>query len=122
MRYSHPVWMVERWLAEFGPEETIALCRANNKPAPNTIRTNTLKITRAGLVERLQGEGLYVAETAYAPEGLIIEGFNSLGSMSSFQEGLFQVQDESSMLAGRALMPHPALCVDACSAGGKTTP
>lgn len=123
LRYSHPVWMVESWLAEFGPEETIALCRANNKPAPNTIRTNTLKITRAGLVERLQGEGLYVAETAYAPEGLSIEGFNSLGSMPSFQEGLFQVQDESSMLAGRALMPSPgSFVVDACSApGGKTT-
>jgi len=123
LRYSHPAWMVERWLAEFGPEETIELCRANNKPAPNTIRTNTLKITRARLVERLRGEGLTVSETVYAPEGLVIEGFYSLGSLPSFQEGLFQVQDESSMLASRALMPSPgSFVIDACSApGGKTT-
>ena len=56
------------------------------------------------------------------PEGLIIEGFNSLGSMSSFQEGLFQVQDESSMLVGRAFAVTLFFVVDACSApGGKTT-
>lgn len=123
LRYSHPAWMVKRWLEEFGPEGTIALCRANNKPAPNTIRTNTLKITRSDLAERLKAEGLLVSETVYAPEGLKIEGFYSLGSLASFREGLFQVQDESSMLAGRALMPSPgSFVLDACSApGGKTT-
>ncbi|OPZ74029.1 MAG: Ribosomal RNA small subunit methyltransferase B [Firmicutes bacterium ADurb.Bin456] len=123
LRYSHPAWMVERWLKEFGLDGTIALCRTNNEPAPNTIRTNTLKITRGGLVERLKREGLSVSETIHAPEGLKIEGFYSLGFLPSFQEGLFQVQDESSMLASRALMPVPgSFVVDACSApGGKTT-
>jgi len=123
LRYSHPAWLVESWLARFGTEETISLCRANNEPAPNTIRTNTLKLTRAGLATRLREDGLAVCETAYAPEGLNIEGFFSLNSLKAFQEGLFQVQDESSMLAGRALMPQPgARVLDACSApGGKTT-
>ena len=88
LRYSHPAWMVERWLAEFGPEETIELCRANNKPAPNTIRTNTLKITRARLVERLRGEGLTVSETVYAPEGLVIEGFLFPGLAAVISRGL----------------------------------
>ena len=31
---SHPVWMVERWLARFGAEATRALMLANNRPAP----------------------------------------------------------------------------------------
>lgn len=121
--YSHPAWIVERWIKEFGLEKTIQLCRANNEPAPNTVRTNTLKITRAELVERLKGEGLDVSETTYAPEGLNIEGFFSLGSLAAFREGLFQVQDESSMLAARALMPEPgSYVIDVCSApGGKTT-
>lgn len=123
LRYSHPAWMVQRWLKEFGEEETIALCRANNEPAPNTVRTNTLKITRVELAERLRSEGLLVSETAYAPEGLNIEGFFSLGSLTAFREGFIQVQDESSMLAGRALMPSPgSMVIDSCSApGGKTT-
>jgi len=123
LHYSHPAWLVERWLKEFGLEETIALCRANNGPAPNTARTNTLKITRVGLAERLRGEGLAVRETAWAPEGLHIEGFFSPGSLVAFREGLLQAQDESSMLAGRALLPAPgSFVIDACSApGGKTT-
>lgn len=123
LRYSHPAWLVERWLKDFGLEETILLCRTNNEPAPNTVRTNTLKITREGLTARLTGDGLTVHETTYAPEGLKIAGFLSLNSLAAFQEGLFQVQDESSMLAGRALMPFPGACVlDACSApGGKAT-
>lgn len=123
IKYSHPAWMVERWIKEFGPEETILICTSNNVPASNTVRVNTLKITRDGLIERLKGEGLSVKETASAPEGIKIEGFLSIGSMAAFREGLFQVQDESSMLAGRALAPGPgSTVIDSCSApGGKTT-
>ncbi|NLI11258.1 MAG: 16S rRNA (cytosine(967)-C(5))-methyltransferase RsmB, partial [Peptococcaceae bacterium] len=123
LKYSHPLWLVERWLEEFGAEDTISLCQANNKPAPNTVRANTLRVTRRELAESLQEEGLTVRETALAPEGLKIEGFFSVGSLASFKQGLFQVQDESSMLAGRALAPAPGSAVlDACGApGGKTT-
>ncbi|HBC92962.1 MAG TPA: 16S rRNA (cytosine(967)-C(5))-methyltransferase RsmB [Pelotomaculum sp.] len=123
LKYSHPVWLVKRWLEEFGLEDTIAICRADNKPAPNTIRTNTLKINRDNLADRLAREGLSVVKTGLAPEGLYLDGFLSFGSLDSFREGLFQVQDESSMLAGRALMPPPgSFVIDACGApGGKTT-
>ncbi|MDD2554372.1 MAG: 16S rRNA (cytosine(967)-C(5))-methyltransferase RsmB [Desulfotomaculaceae bacterium] len=123
IKYSHPAWLVERWLREFGPEDTILLCSANNMPAPNTVRVNTLKSTRNELIERLREEGLAAKETAYAPEGITIEGFLSISSMAAFREGQFQVQDESSMLASRAVAPAPgATVIDACSApGGKAT-
>jgi 16S rRNA (cytosine967-C5)-methyltransferase len=114
---------VERWLKEFGLDETIQLCLSNNSPAPNIVRVNTLKTTREELIERLKSEGMTARETASAPEGVIIEGFLSIGSMAAFREGLFQVQDESSMLAGRALSPETGSAViDSCSApGGKAT-
>lgn len=123
LRYSHPAWLVEDWLARFGPEETIALCRADNEAAPNTVRTNTLRLTRDELADSLREKGLTVRETDFAPEGLNLEGFLSFNSLAAFKEGLFQVQDESSMLAGRALAPQPgARVLDACGApGGKTT-
>lgn len=123
LKYSHPTWMVERWLDEFGIEGTIALCRANNVTPPNTIRTNTLRITRQALAERLEAEGLQVRETRFAPEGLEIKGFYSLRTLPSFREGLFQVQDESSMLVAHAVNPVPrSRVLDVCSApGGKTT-
>ncbi len=123
LRYSHPAWLVKRWIKEFGPEETIALCLANNSPAPNTVRTNTLKITREQLADRLTSEGVTSRLTSFAPEGLYIEGFVSLHRFGPFEEGLFQVQDESSMLVGHAVSPRPSsIVLDAASApGGKAT-
>ncbi|MDQ7791942.1 MAG: 16S rRNA (cytosine(967)-C(5))-methyltransferase RsmB [Clostridia bacterium] len=123
LRYSHPTWMVERWLKEFGVEETVALCRANNNTPPNSIRTNTLRVSREELKAVLEQEGLTVRPTRLAPEGLEITGFLSLRILQSFRKGLFQIQDESSMLVAHAVNPaHGTRVVDACSApGGKTT-
>jgi 16S rRNA (cytosine967-C5)-methyltransferase len=123
LKYSHPRWMVERWLKEYGTEQTIALCKANNKTPPNTIRTNTLHISRDELINLLQAEGVNCRKTLYAPEALKIEGFLSYGTLKPFQDGLFQVQDESSMLVGHALNPaHGARVIDSAAApGGKST-
>lgn len=123
IRYSHPEWMVTRWFKRYGLEETEALCQANNEPAPTWIRTNTLKITRENLKERLEGEGVTVTLGERVPESLRIEDFGSVEKLPSFQEGLFTVQDESSQLVAHVLNPRiDDRVLDACSApGGKTT-
>jgi 16S rRNA (cytosine967-C5)-methyltransferase len=123
LRFSHPDWMVKRWLARNGMEETINLCKANNEIPPLSVRTNTLKITRSQLREKLEEAGLSIEKSRWAPEGLILEGFSALGQLAALQEGLFQVQDESSMLVAHILDPQPGeFIIDACGApGGKTT-
>jgi len=123
VRYSHPEWMIQRWLKRWGIEETEALCKANNEPAQTWIRTNTLKISREGLRERLSEEGITVELGQRVPESLKIQDFGALGQLGSFQEGLFTVQDESSQLVAHVLDPKPGQFVlDACSApGGKST-
>ncbi len=123
LKYSHPAWLVERWIGELGVEETIDLCRVNNVPPPLTVRTNTLKITRDDLIELLSREGLPAEKTRYAPEGVVLGGTGGLRGFLPFDRGLFQVQDESSMLAGHALSPSPgSLVIDAAGApGGKAT-
>jgi len=121
--YSHPRWIVEKWLGQFGTEGTIELCKANNEAPLTTIRTNTLRIDRKELAGQLKMEGLEVRETRYVAEGLTVGGFASLGNRPAFKKGLFQVQDESSMLVGHISRPQKgSLIIDACSApGGKTT-
>lgn len=123
LKYSHPQWMVRRWLDMFSEAETIELCQANNCPAPVTVRTNTLKISREELIKKLSAAGLDVSPTPFAPEGIIIKKAFDLGSLAPFKEGLMQVQDESSMLVGHALSPRPgARVLDVASApGGKAT-
>lgn len=123
IRYSHPEWLVARWISEYGAADTERLCRANNEIPPNTVRTNTLRNSREELQKSLAGEGIDSREGRFAPETLVIDGFKSVGALAAHRTGLFMVQDESSTLVGHAVHPHPdSLVIDACSApGGKST-
>lgn len=122
-RYSFPRWMTERFLRAYGPEQAEALCRWYNAPAPLWIRTNTLRTSRAALRAQLEQAGFSAAESRIAPEGLRLDAATDLRGLDAFRRGLFTVQDESSMLAARAVSPTPGDSVlDVCSApGGKTT-
>lgn len=123
IRYSHPEWLVKRWIDEFGTTGAAELCQANNEIPPNAIRTNTLKITREELKQVLVDEGVESTDGRFAPETLVIAGFKSVGSIAAHISGLFMVQDESSTLVGQSVSPAPgSYVIDACSApGGKST-
>ena len=123
VHYSFPQWMVDRFIRQYGLEDAERLCDWYNQPAAMWIRTNTLKTTRAELKQILEKEGLTVSESRHTPEGLKIENAVNLHKLKSFQQGLFTVQDESSMLVALAAEPAPGQRVlDVCSApGGKTT-
>ena len=121
--FSHPSWLAERWVREFGPETARNLCAANNRKPPFTVRTNTLKITREELHRRLGEAHLSSQPTSFSPEGLFLKKSPVLTEERLFQEGLYFVQDESSQVVSRLLSPQPGeRILDACAApGGKTT-
>lgn len=123
LKYMHPEWIVKRWIKRFGVEATEALCQINNLTPPLSIRTNTLKITRNDLIKQLQSEEVVCEPSNITPEGIICHKYPSLGTLCSLQKGLFQVQDESSMLVASILNPKAGeFVIDACGApGGKST-
>jgi 16S rRNA (cytosine967-C5)-methyltransferase len=120
---SHPLWMVERWMAQWGEAETGRLCEANNRVPPVTLRTNTMKISREELSRVLREEGMKTEATRFSPEGLrVLRLTQPLGRQASFGRGEFQVQDEASQLVSHWLEVTPGHRVlDACAApGGKS--
>lgn len=121
--YSHPLWIVEKWLGEFGFEFTEQLLIANNKVPHFTIRINRLKTDKESLMKILEQEGIEYGEGLYNKEALYIKGTSAIENKSSFRQGLYQIQDESSILVGHVLDPKPGdLVIDICSApGGKVT-
>jgi 16S rRNA (cytosine967-C5)-methyltransferase len=123
LKYFHPQWLVDRWMRRMGPEETEKLCQCNNMTPPLAVRTNTLKTSRDHLLEVLAGEEVVCTPSAFAPEGIICREYPSLPSLRSLQQGLFQIQDEGSMLVAHVLSPQPnEFVIDACGApGGKST-
>lgn len=123
VKHSHPRWMVERWFSRYGLENTRKLCEFNNRPADLWLRTNTLKLSRDELLIRLEQEGCKVEKSLRVPEGIRMIESPPLGSLVSFQQGLYTVQDESSMLVAHALSPTAGSRVlDVCAGpGGKTS-
>ncbi|GAA0358823.1 16S rRNA (cytosine(967)-C(5))-methyltransferase RsmB [Bacillus horti] len=123
METSHPDWMIKRWVKQFGWEKTKQLCEDNNRPPQVTIRTNTIKDSRAELIEKLQEEGFEVKETTDSPYGIIVQSGGHVVQSKWFEQGYFTIQDESSMLVAPFVDPKPGMVVlDACAApGGKTT-
>jgi len=121
--YSHPLWVIERWIKRFGYENTLKICIANNTIPPLTIRTNTLKLNRSDLKETLEKEEITGVEGQFTGEALYVKGITNVSEHSGFKNGLFQIQDESSILVSHLVNPLPGeLVIDVCSApGGKTT-
>jgi 16S rRNA (cytosine967-C5)-methyltransferase len=119
---SHPEWMVRRWMARWGEEKTIALCRFNNETPPTSLRVNLLKTDRATLIKALEKEGAEVTPTPNSPVGLYVKGV-SLRSLPSYSEGHFYIQDEGAQLISYLADPQPGESVlDFCAApGGKAT-
>ena len=69
-KHSHPLWIVEGWLAQLGFAEAAELAAAMSAPPPFTIRVNRLKIERDALQTRLQAEGVTAVPCHHAPDGL----------------------------------------------------
>lgn len=123
LTYFHPEWLVARWVKRLGAEGAEELCNINNQTPPLCLRTNTLKNTREELLAILESEGVTAEASQWTPEGIICHSSPALSSLRSLQEGLFQIQDESSMLVAHVLDPQPGeFIIDTCGApGGKST-
>jgi 16S rRNA (cytosine967-C5)-methyltransferase len=121
--WSHPDWLVKKWLGYFGREETESLLKANNQESPLTLRANRLKGDRESLREKLRVRGFNAAPTRWSPQGIQLKSAGAADQLPGFQAGLFQVQGEASQLIGYLVDPQPGERVlDACAApGGKTT-
>ena len=120
---SHPRWIVERWLARFGPAETRALLEADNRAVPTGLRANTLQNTREQLIEMLGREGVEARAATLSPDLVWVEGHHSPGALHSFRAGRCTAQDESEALVGRVVAPRAhERVLDLCAApGGKST-
>ncbi len=122
VRASLPRWIAERFISELGEEEAGALARALNERGPLTVRANLLATTREALQARLAQEGMEASPTRASPWGLVLDGHENAFSLPSFEEGLFEIQDEGSQLIALAVGARPGhKVVDACAgAGGKS--
>ena len=120
IKYSHPIWLVERWLGNYGKEQTEAILAYNNQFPLFGFRINSLRTS----LKELFSDPLLEA-TAHEECG--IENFFLSKDFNSFEpavtEGLCSVQNPTQALACLLLNPRQESSVlDLCAApGGKST-
>ena len=123
IQYSHPEWLVRRWIDQFGIDQAVALFKANNEKPALVVRANRIKCTRDQLLERFTRAGIDVVPVSFAPDGVAVAGGGLVEKLPGFAEGQFQVQGAASQLLGYLVGPLPGeRILDACAApGGKST-
>ena len=119
IRHSHPQWLAELWWKALGREQTLALLQADNRPAEDAVRVNTLVAEPGAIAARIPG----VRAATDLPEALVLgEPFDVEGS-DLFAEGAITPQSRASMLVARTLDPQAGETVldMAAAPGTKTT-
>lgn len=123
VKYSYDKWMIRNWMIHFGKDFTKELLEANGQRPSIYLRTNTLKITRDELIEKLEQQNIKASKVHVVDEAIKVENLKDIENNTLYKEGLFTIQDISSMLVGKVMNPKEnSLVLDVCSApGGKTT-
>ncbi|HET9453156.1 MAG TPA: 16S rRNA (cytosine(967)-C(5))-methyltransferase RsmB [Gemmatimonadaceae bacterium] len=118
---SHPRWLVARWVARWGEDETRRLLQANNTEPPLVARP--IHAVREQVEAMLESAGVSVSDAPLVPDSIVLASpVSALTELGAFRQGLFHLQDPASTLVTKyADIPAGARVADLCAApGGKS--
>jgi 16S rRNA (cytosine967-C5)-methyltransferase len=120
--HSHPTWLVERWLEQFGEPRTIALLEANNHAPRLTCSVHDAN-QRDEILAELAKSGLRIEPGQLLKTAFAVSGGSPIRT-DAFRRGAISIQDEASQAVPLLLAVQPGQRVlDLCAApGGKTPP
>ncbi len=120
--YSYPKWILEMWLKEYDYATVEQMCKSLNSDPEVSICVNTLKVSVNELENMLKEKEISVTKGNYIQSNLRLVGTSNIAELVEYKNGLFYVQDESSMIAIKCLNPVKGeKILDICSApGGKS--
>ena len=122
-KYSHPEELINLLKANLPKGKLESMLIANNASPETVVQVNTLKITPAQLLLRLEKEHVSAVPHDWMQDCLVLSGTGNLEQLPSFREGLFYVQDPAAKLSVLcAKLPKEDInLLDCCSApGGKS--
>ena len=122
-KYSHPDELISLLKANLPKGRLEPMLIADNASPETVVQVNTLKITSAQLMLRLEQEHVSAVPHGWMKDCLVLSGTGNLENLPSFKEGLYYVQDPAAKLSVLcAKLPQEDIQIlDCCSApGGKS--
>jgi len=120
--FSHPEWLVKRWVKRFGEREAFQLLQYNNQHPAFYLRMNGLKTTDTNFKLRLTKSGIPFEESDWLPSYYRVASVNQIRAKGWFKKGFCQVQDIAAGFAATILDPQPdEMVYDLCAAPGTKT-
>ncbi len=118
LRHSFPRLYADAAVKRYGEKAQEALAWLNGR-APTTIRVNVRRASREEVKKLLAAEGIRTMPTPLAPHGLIVtSGESQLTKTTLYEQGYFELQDESSQIAVSLVSPETKTLLDLCAGGG----
>jgi 16S rRNA (cytosine967-C5)-methyltransferase len=112
--YAHPLWLVDRWAAQYGLEAADRIC-VYDQQVPRTV----IHIADPAVESELIATGIELAPGRLLRSARTIAG-GDVTKTPQFRDGRIQIQDEGSQLVAM-LVGRGERLLDCCAApGGKT--
>ena len=112
--FAHPMWLVERWIKEFGTDNARKICEYDQQTPVTAIRLREPEVEKE----------LLAADIELAPGALLTDArrvvSGDLTKAKAFHEGRVVIQDEASQLVA-ALLGRASRLLDCCAAPGSKT-
>jgi len=122
VRWSHPSWLVARWLTRLGPIETEALLKANNDIPALSVVVNQLRSRPEEVQTRLTEIAGSVTPGRFVPGVFHLSDGTEALRDPALANGWYFPMDEAATLPVLLLDPQPGDTVlDACAGGGGKT-
>jgi 16S rRNA (cytosine967-C5)-methyltransferase len=121
-RYSHPKWLIQRWIEYWGVDEVRLLCEVNNQRPRLAVRINESIANRDEFFRILDANKILYEIHPEFKNFLWIDNFQDFRNLDLLSKGWVSVQDVSTALPILLLDPRPGeIVLDMCAApGGKT--
>jgi 16S rRNA (cytosine967-C5)-methyltransferase len=119
---SHPTWLLDRWIRDWGWDKAVAFARSNNQSAPVAFRIPGGQTKAASVIEALRAAGAKLIESSLVRNAWRIDDAPPL-FREFVEQGRVYVQDEASQLVAQVVAPEAGeRILDVCAApGSKTT-
>lgn len=121
VKYSHPKWLVQRWIEFWGIDEVEPLCEYNNSRPRISVRINRSIADDKSFLRTLEENNIAYEVHKDFPDFVWIDNFSEFRKLEFLKKGWVSVQDVSAGIPVVLLDPNPGeYILDMCAApGGK---